>query len=115
VTLFRGAGRAARRYLGSDRSTADEYYLEAGTVLAEFSVTNASGKLVAERSLDADEYAAWVNWTDPLTRTSMGIPREAGAGKRGSPRFAAVRRDGRERAEVSLDRCRSVPGGVRRT
>jgi hypothetical protein len=90
VTLFRGAGQAARRYLESDRSTADEYYLEAGTVLAEFSLTNARGELVAERSLAPDEYAAWVDWTDPLTGRSMGIPREAGAGKRGSPRFAEM-------------------------
>ncbi|MET4705162.1 MobF family relaxase [Frigoribacterium sp. UYMn621] len=90
VTLFRGAGQAARRYLESDRSTADEYYLDAGTALAEFTVSNARGELVTGQSLDADEYAAWVNWTDPLTRTSMGIPREAGAGKRGSPRFAEM-------------------------
>jgi hypothetical protein len=90
VTLFRGAGQAARRYLESDRSTADEYYLEAGTVLAEFSVTNASGKLVAERSLAPDDYAAWVDWVDPVTGSSMGIPREAGAGRRGSPRFAEI-------------------------
>jgi hypothetical protein len=90
VTLFRGAGQAARRYLESDRSTADEYYLHAGTVLAEFTVTNARGELVAERSLAPDEYAAWVDWTDPLTGRSMGVPREAGAGKRGSPRFAEM-------------------------
>jgi hypothetical protein len=90
VTLFRGAGQSARRYLESDRSTADEYYLEAGTVLAEFTVTNARGELVAERSLAPDEYAAWVDWTDPLTGRSMGVPREAGAGKSGSPRFAEM-------------------------
>ncbi len=35
VILFRGTGAAARRYLESDRSTADEYYLEGGTALAK--------------------------------------------------------------------------------
>jgi hypothetical protein len=90
VTLFRGSGQAARRYLETDRSTADEYYLEAGTVLAEFSLTNARGELVAQRSLGTDEYSEWVDWTDPLSGSSMGIPREAGAGKRGSPRFAEM-------------------------
>ncbi len=90
VTLFRGSGQAARRYLESDRSTADEYYLEAGAVLAEFTVTSARGELVAERALAADEYATWVDWTDPLTGSSMGVPRDGGGGKHGSPRFAEM-------------------------
>lgn len=34
VILFRGSGTAARRYLESDRSQADEYYLEGGVSLA---------------------------------------------------------------------------------
>ena len=38
VILFRGTGADARRYLESDRSRADEYYLEGGTSIAEFSV-----------------------------------------------------------------------------
>ncbi|HZK05624.1 MAG TPA: MobF family relaxase [Actinomycetaceae bacterium] len=90
VTLFRGAGVAARRYLESDRATADDYYLEAGTALANFTITDARGEVIDARTLNADEYAAWVDWTDPVTGTSMGIPREPGGGKRGSPRFAEM-------------------------
>ncbi|MGO1673770.1 MAG: MobF family relaxase [Canibacter sp.] len=90
ITLFRGVGAPARRYLESDRATADDYYLEAGTALANFTITDAHGKVVDARTLVADEYAAWVDWTDPTTGISMGTPREAGGGKRGSPRFAEM-------------------------
>ncbi|EPD84339.1 hypothetical protein HMPREF1529_02405 [Microbacterium sp. oral taxon 186 str. F0373] len=90
VILFRGTGTAARRYLESDRSTADEYYLEGGTALAEFSVTDAAGEVIQVRTLDPEQYAAWVDWTDPISGTSMGTPRNAGEGKRGSPRFAEM-------------------------
>ena len=38
VILFRGSGADARRYLESDRSRADDYYLEGGVALAEFAV-----------------------------------------------------------------------------
>ncbi|MBW1639024.1 AAA family ATPase [Microbacterium resistens] len=90
ITLFRGPGLAARRYLESDRATADEYYLEAGTALAEFTITDARGEAVDARTLNADEYAGWVDWVDPTTGISMGTPREAGDGKKGSPRFAEM-------------------------
>ena len=90
VTLFRGAGAAARRYLESDRVTADDYYLEAGTALAEFTITDARGEVIDARVLVADEYAAWVDWVNPTTGISMGAPRDAGGGKRGSPRFAEM-------------------------
>ena len=90
VILFRGTGTAACRYLESDRSTADDYYLEGGTALAEFTLTDAAGEVVAERALSPNEYAAWVDWTDPLTGTSMGTPRLPGEGRRGSPRFAEM-------------------------
>lgn len=90
ITLFRGPRVAARRYLESDRATADEYYLEAGTALAEFTITDARGEVVDARTLTADEYAGWVDWVDPTTSISMGTPREAGGGKRGSRRFAEM-------------------------
>lgn len=90
VTLFRGTGTAACRYLESDRSTADDYYLEGGTALAEFTVTDATGEVVAERSLSPEEYADWVDWIEPLTGTSLGTPRLTGDGRKGSPRFAEM-------------------------
>nr|WP_218868669.1 MobF family relaxase [Pseudoclavibacter chungangensis] len=88
--MFRGTGAAARRYLESDRSTADEYYLEGGTALAEFTVTDSAGEIIEARTLDPVQYAAWVDWTDPISGTSMGTPRGAGEGMRGSPRFAEM-------------------------
>jgi RecA/RadA recombinase len=90
VILFRGIGAAARRYLEADRSTADEYYLEGGTALAEFAVTDSAGEVIEARTLDPVQYAAWVDWTDPIRGTSMGTPRGAGEGMRGSPRFAEM-------------------------
>lgn len=93
VILFRGTGAAACRYLESDRSRADDYYLEGGTALAAFTVTDGSGEVVANSELDAEAYAGWVNWIDPLTATSMGKPRlpgEEGTAKHGSPRFAEI-------------------------
>lgn len=90
VILFRGTGMAARRYLESDRSTADDYYLESGAAFAEFAVTDAQGVVVDERVLEPEQYAAWVDWVDPVTVTSMGVPRAAGQGSRGSPRFAEM-------------------------
>lgn len=63
ATLFRGTGTAACRYLESDRSTADDYYLEGGTALAEFTLTDAAGEVVAERSLSPGNTPPW--WTGP--------------------------------------------------
>jgi hypothetical protein len=93
VILFRGTGAAACRYLESDRSRADDYYLEGGTALAAFTVTDGSGEVLATSELDAEAYAGWVDWIDPLTETSMGKPRlpgEEGTAKHGSPRFAEM-------------------------
>lgn len=90
VILFRGDGTAARRYLEADRSQADDYYLEGGTALASFTITDATGEAVAEAGLSPDEYAGWVDWTHPLTGEQMGTPRLPGDGKRGSPRFAEI-------------------------
>ena len=90
VILFRGTGAAARRYLESDRSRADDYYLEGGVTAAEFSVVNGVGQIVGEGALSPGEYAQWVDWVNPLTNASMGIPREAGNGRQGSPRFAEM-------------------------
>ena len=90
VILFRGTGAAACRYLESDRSTADEYYLEGGTALAEFAVSGHGGEVIETRTLDPEGYAAWVDWTDPITGTSMGTPRAASDRSKVSPRFAEM-------------------------
>jgi hypothetical protein len=90
VILFRGAGTAARRYLESDRSRADEYYLESGTALAEFTVMDSAGRVLEEGALTPEQYASWVDWVNPFTAESRGTPRLAGEGRQGSPRFAEL-------------------------
>lgn len=90
VILYRGSGADARRYVESDRSRADDYYLEGGTALAEFSVVNGNGEVVGEGVLSPDQYAEWVDWINPLTGESMGTPRHAGDARHGSPRFAEM-------------------------
>ena len=93
MILFRGSGAAACRYLESDRSRADDYYLEDGATLAAFTVTDGTGEVRMSAQLDAQAYAGWVDWVDPLTGASMGKPRlpgEEGASKHGSPRFAEM-------------------------
>ncbi|HEX4057670.1 MAG TPA: MobF family relaxase [Galbitalea sp.] len=90
VILFRGSGTAARRYLESDCSRADEYYLQGGVSVAEFSVVAGDGEVVGEGALTPQQYADWVDWVNPFTGESMGTPRLPGDGKRGSPRFAEM-------------------------
>ncbi|WP_282828826.1 relaxase domain-containing protein, partial [Gulosibacter sediminis] len=55
-----------------------------------FTVTDSAGEIVETRSLDPEQYAAWVDWIYPTTSSSMGTPRNAGEGMRGSPRFAEM-------------------------
>ncbi|MFT4122763.1 MAG: MobF family relaxase [Microbacteriaceae bacterium] len=90
MKLFHGSGAAARAYVEADRSRADEYYLGADQAVAEYAVIDATGEVTAARSLTADEYEAWVDWVNPETGESMGIPRKAGAVRRGSPLFAEM-------------------------
>lgn len=90
VILFRGNGTAARRYLEADRSQADDYYLQGGTALASFTVSDASGVVIAGAGLDPEQYAGWIDWTHPLTGEQMGTPRLPGDGRQGSPRFAEM-------------------------
>ncbi|MGO1855059.1 MAG: hypothetical protein ACTH0V_16780 [Microbacteriaceae bacterium] len=58
ISLFRGSGAAARRYVEADRSRADEYYLGADDAIAEYAVLDSTGEVTAERSLTPDEYEA---------------------------------------------------------
>ncbi|MEX0428035.1 MobF family relaxase [Nocardioides sp. DS6] len=103
VILFRGTGGAARRYLESDRSTADEYYLGAGTAVAEFAVLDRDGNVTAEGVFTPEQYADWVDWRNPFTGATRGTPRLPSHGEAtmpgerrhasarlGSPRFAEM-------------------------
>ncbi|QQT71112.1 AAA family ATPase [Brevibacterium casei] len=90
VILFRGSGAAARRYVEADRSRADEYYLGADDAVAEYAVLDERGEVTATRSLTADEYEGWVDWINPDAGESMGTPRAATEGTKGSPLFAEM-------------------------
>ncbi|WP_243743425.1 MobF family relaxase [Brevibacterium luteolum] len=90
ISLFRGNGAAARRYVESDRFRADEYYLGADDAIAEYTVLDGTGKVTATRSLTSAEYEGWVDWINPVTGESMGTPRQPGEGRRGSPLFAEM-------------------------
>ncbi|MDR0594846.1 MAG: AAA family ATPase [Bifidobacteriaceae bacterium] len=90
VILFHGSGAAARRYVEADRSRADEYYLGADDAVAEYAVLDGRGEVTATRSLTADEYEGWVDWINPDTGESVGTPRAATEGTKGSPLFAEM-------------------------
>lgn len=98
VVFYRGAGAAARAYLESDHSHADEYYLENGDAVAEWTALDSTGAVRDAVQLDGDSYQAWVDWRDPLTGEQRGIPRDevrvATSGevvtRPASPRFAEM-------------------------
>src|SRR5690625_4025992 len=87
VIPFRGTGADALRYVESDRSRADDYYLGAEATVAQFAALDGAGAVTAELALDPVAYAGWVDWTNPLTGESMGKPRRAGLDRQASPRF----------------------------
>ena len=87
VIPFRGTGADALRYVESDRSRADDYYLGAETTVSQFAALDGAGAVTAELALDPVAYAGWVDWTNPLTGESMGKPRRAGLDRQASPRF----------------------------
>jgi len=76
LVFFRGGGAEARAYLESDHSHADDYYLEGGGALAEWSAFDENGQLIDSDRLDGDAYQAWVNWEDPRTGEVRGTIRE---------------------------------------
>ncbi|PXA76526.1 hypothetical protein DCC24_07080 [Auritidibacter sp. NML100628] len=61
VIPFRGTGADGRRYVEADRSRADDYYLGAGTTVAEFAALDGAGNVTAELGLDPETYAGWVD------------------------------------------------------
>lgn len=89
VVLFRGTGADAMRYVESDRSRADDYYLGDASGIS-YTTLDASGEATSRRALDTEEYAGWVNWFNPDTGERMGRPRLGGADRQGSPRFAEM-------------------------
>ncbi|WP_259342681.1 MobF family relaxase [Corynebacterium falsenii] len=90
VIPFHGNGAAARRYVEADRSGADEYYLGADNAIAEYVELDGRGEVTVARSLSPDEYEGWVDWRDPITGESMGTPRAATEGTKGSPLFCEM-------------------------
>ena len=105
VILFRGSGTDARRYLESYRSRADEYYLEGGVALAEFSVVDGAGAVIGEGALIPGRVCAVGRLDQPVHGRVDGQAPPSG---RGSAGVAAVRGDGRERAQEPADRCRAA-------
>ena len=89
VVLFRGTGADAMRYVESDRSRADDYYLGDATGIT-YTVLDANGLTISRRALGAEDYAGWVDWIKPNTSEQMGKPRAPGPDRRGSPRFAEM-------------------------
>jgi thymidine kinase len=75
LVFFRGAGAAARAYLESDHSHADEYYLANAGAVAQWSALDNEGTVYENRSLDGMEYQSWVDWIDPEFHEQRGTPR----------------------------------------
>ncbi|MGG7453054.1 MobF family relaxase [Plantibacter auratus] len=76
LVFFRGAGAAARAYLESDHSHADEYYLADAGAVAQWTAWDTRGLLTADATLSGTDYQAWVDWKEPETGASRGRPRE---------------------------------------
>lgn len=75
IVFYRGTGAAARAYVESDHSNADEYYLEDKDQLAQRNIYGPEGKLVETDQLNAEQYQSWVDWVDPVTGEVRGNPR----------------------------------------
>lgn len=77
LVFFRGDGSAARAYLESDHSHADEYYLEQGAAVASWRALDGRAVVVQSAQLAGEEYQAWVDWLDPMTGEQRGKARAA--------------------------------------
>ena len=81
MKIYRGAAAAARNYVETHRSRADDYYLAEGIGLAErfFARHGVEGEsVVLERQPDMDgpEYETWVAGCDPMTGAARGRLRQ---------------------------------------
>lgn len=74
IILFRGSGQAARHYLESDHSLADDYFLEGGNAVAHRRISQGSTNRFDV--LESGDYGKWVDWIDPVTGEIRGKPRK---------------------------------------
>lgn len=73
MTFFKGSSSdAARRYLEKDRTTASEYYLENGRVLATNYSFGTDGNLTNTTLLTGESYQALMDGKDPETGAQRG-------------------------------------------
>ena len=103
VKVYRGAPSAARNYLETDRSRADDYYLAEGTGIAGRFAAGRTHPWSNSPSLSGDGYEGWVAGLDPET----GRAARPGADRRAR---GAVRRSHGQRTEVVVARGRAAPG-----
>jgi conjugative relaxase-like TrwC/TraI family protein len=75
VKFYRGSAAAARSYVESDHSRADDYYLAEGAGLAEHYVAG-SGTVQRAGDLDGPTYERWVAGHDVLTGAAKGRLRD---------------------------------------
>ena len=75
VKFYRGAAKAARAYVESDHSRADDYYLAEGSGLAQRLVATPEG-VTRMKDLDGDGYESWVAGVDVDTGVKKGRVRE---------------------------------------
>jgi exodeoxyribonuclease V alpha subunit len=78
VKVYRGAPSAARNYLDTDRSRADDYYLAEGTGIARRFAAGLDAPVVELASLSGDGYEGWVAGLDPETGEPRGRVRTDG-------------------------------------
>ncbi|MCW2783463.1 MAG: ATP-dependent exoDNAse [Marmoricola sp.] len=77
VKFYRGAAKAARAYVESDHSRADDYYLAEGAGLAQRLVATPES-LGRSDDLDGDAYESWVAGVDLETGKPKGRVRQDG-------------------------------------
>ena len=81
VKFYRGAAKAARAYVESDHSRADDYYLAEGTGVAE-RLTATPASVTRAGWMDGDAYEQWVAGIDVETGSRKGRLREDASGLR---------------------------------
>ncbi len=75
IKFYRGAAKAARAYVESDHSRADDYYLAEGSGLAQRLVATPDG-VARMADLDGDEFESWVAGIDLVTGRPKGRLRQ---------------------------------------